>query len=230
MKMCLDRLPAPSDYKHKPTKKGGTHVRNRALCALALFLALSTTANAVDFEFFFDPFRGSTALTTPGRQVVGGEPFIDFNTATDRFVLGRDAFHISEILFANDVVTNLPTSGVNVIVLETFDNDADPITPFGAGNAATLIANQITAPGPGLFIYFNSNLNLPRLVYSTDLDDPTADLKIIARMVNLLGNPGALASFTEANFAAIPEPSSLLLIMTGGVLWAGSRLRRRARR
>ena len=34
--------------------------------------------------------------------------------------------------------------------------------------------------GPGFFIYFNSGLDLPRLVYSTDLSDNTADLKVLA--------------------------------------------------
>jgi PEP-CTERM motif len=124
-------------------------------------------------------------------------------------------FGVNEILFANDVVGNLPTSGVNTIVLQTFDNDADPITPFGAGNAANLIAGQITTPGPGFFIYFNSGLNLPRLVYSTDLDDNQADLKVLFRMTNLLGQPGALATFNESNFEIIPLPSTLLLFGSG---------------
>jgi hypothetical protein len=77
-----------------------------------------------------------------------------------------------EILFANDLVQNLPASGVNTIVLQTA-----PI-PFAAGLAANAIADQITDPGPGFFIYFNSGLDLPRLVYSIDLSDNTADLKI----------------------------------------------------
>ena len=91
-------------------------------------------------------------------------------------------------------------SDVNVIVLKTFDNDNDPVTPFGAGNAASLIANQVTSSGPDFFIYFNQGLDLPRLVYSTDLDTNTADLRILTRMTNLAGNPGTLAGFTSANF------------------------------
>jgi hypothetical protein len=113
---------------------------------------------------------------------------------------------------------------VNVVVLETFDDDNNPLTPFGAGNAANLIAARITAPGPGFFIYFNQGLNLPRLVFSTDLNDNTADLKILARMLNLTGASGrdALETFTASNFtlttdesSTVPEPSTLLLLGTG---------------
>jgi hypothetical protein len=76
------------------------------------------------------------------------------------------------------------------VVLQTYDDDNNPLTPFGARNAADLIANRITTPGPGFFIYFNQDLNLPRLVYSSGLSDNNADLKILARMLNLFGPNG----------------------------------------
>jgi hypothetical protein len=118
---------------------------------------------------------------------------------------------------------------VNIIVLETLDNDANPATPFGAGSAANLIAGQIMTPGPGFFIYFNSGLDLPRLVFSTDLDDNTADLKVLFRMTNLSGQPGGLATFTESNFAFVPEPSTLMLLAAAGMLWVGRTVVRRRR-
>jgi hypothetical protein len=200
--------------------------------AAGVLLALSTTANAATFTFDTDPFAGSDALTTPGRQVVGGEPFIDFSIATDVFAFEPATFGIGDqVLFANDIVSNLPTSDLNVIVLQTIDNDADPVTPFGAGNAANLIADQITAPGPGFFIYFNSGLDLPRLVFSTDLSDSTADLKILARMSNLLGQSDVLPTFTASNFTPVPEPSSFALLTAAGAVWffGFSACRRRAR-
>ena len=175
------------------------------------------------------PFAGSTALTAPGRQIVGGEDFISFSIATDVFALDRNVFGVgNQVLFANDVVGNLPSTDVNVIVLQTLDNDNDPATPFAAGTAANLIADQITQSGPGFFIYFNQGLDLPRLVYSTDLSDNTADLKILFRMVNLSGQGGrdALPTFTAANFALVPEPSSYLLMMVGVLLAGGYTLRR----
>jgi hypothetical protein len=206
-------------------------MRNSTLCVAAVLLTLSATATATTFTFNTDPFAGSDALTTPGRQVVGGEAFITFNIATDVFALGQAVFGVGdEVLFANDVAGNLPTGGVNVIVLQTFDNDGDPTTPFGAGNAANLIADRITSPGPGFFIYFNQGLDLPRLVFSTDLNDSTADLKILFRMTNLTGQGGrdAIPTFTAANFAiTVPEPSTLLLLLAAGVLWACGHARRK---
>jgi hypothetical protein len=200
--------------------------------AAVVLLALSTAANAATFTFDTDPFAGSDALITPGRQVVGGETFIDFSIAADVFAFEPATFGIGDqVLFANDVVGNLSTSDLNVIVLQTIDNDADPGTPFGAGNAANLIAGQITAPGPGFFIYFNSGLDLPRLVFSTDLSDNTADLKILARMPNLLGQSDILPTFAASNFTLVPEPSSIALLTAAGAIWffGSSACRRRAR-
>lgn len=187
----------------------------------ALILSLGATANATTITFASNPFAGSDALITPGRQIVGGEPFISFDISSDVFAFDPSFFAVGdEIHFANDLVENLPTSGLNVIVLQTA-----PI-PFNAGLAANAIAAQVTSSGPGFFIYFNSALDLPRLVFSTDLSDNTADLKVLARMTNLAGQPGrdALPTFTEANFEIVPEPSSLLMMGAGAIL---VRLRRR---
>lgn len=200
-----------------------------ALRSIAVVLVLSAPAHAAVFTFDTDPFAGpagEAALSTPGRQIVGGEPSITFDPATDQFVFGQDAFFPygfgPTINFANDIVENLPTSGVNVIVLRTI------LDPMAAGIAANLIAEQITTDGAGFFIYFNTGLNLPRLVFSTNLNDNTADLKIIARMTNLTGDAGrtALANFTEDNFR-VPEPATTLLMMSGLALALGRARRRR---
>ena len=200
------------------------------LYAAAAFLTLSAPVEAGQITFNTDPFEGSDALTTPGRQVVGGDDFINFTPASDTFAFDEDVFGFgNSLLFFNGLAADIPATGVNLIVLRTFDNDADAATPFGAGNAANLIAAQITTPTPGFFIYFNSGLDLARLVFSTDLNDNTSDLKILARMTNLAGQSGkdALATFTSANFAVlpaeVPEPSTFLLMMiaAGGLFaWA----------
>jgi hypothetical protein len=196
----------------------------RTSCAIlplvGALLATSDTARAVTFSFTSNPFAGTDALTTPGRQIVAGEPSITFNIASDVFSFDPVVFGISGILFANDVAGNLPASGVNTIVLRTFGD------PFVAGTAANLIADQITSPGPGFFIYFNSNLDLPRLVYSTDLSVNTSDLAVLARITNLSGQSGrdALATFTAANFQVstnVPEPASnLIYVIAAGALVA----------
>jgi len=207
-------------------------------CASLAIVTLCSTASASVFSFNQDPFAGTNVLNTPGRQIVGGEDFISFSTGQDVFALDSTVFGTdTTVHFVNAAAGNIPSSGVNVIVLETFDNDNNPQTPFGAGNAADLIANQITTAGAGFFVYFNQSLDLPRLVYSTDLSSSTADLKVLARMLNLTGPSGrdALEGFTAQNFritsagADTPEPSSVSMIAMGGFFAVGCLLRRRRR-
>lgn len=202
-------------------------------CVSIGLFGVCSMLNAATFTFNNDPFAGTPALTTPGRQIIGGESFINFNIGNDVFALDSSVFGVgTEVHFVNDTAANLPSTGVNVVVLRSFDDDANTATPFGAGNAANLIASRVTTPGAGFFVYFNQGLDLPRLVYSTDLSNNTADLKIVARMLNLTGQPGrdAMSTFSASNFtftSATPEPSNLLtsLLVAGiGAFWG---LRRR---
>jgi hypothetical protein len=193
-----------------------------SLSAAALMLGASLGSSAQEvFTFSGNPFAGSDAPATPGRQVVGGEPSITFSIAADVFSFQGSSFaFLANISFANGPIGSIPATGTNVAVLRTFDDDPDVDPPFNAGSAANLLAEQITTSGPGLFIYFNSGLDLARLVYSSDLSDNTADLKILARMTNLTGIAGqeAMAQFTSQNFAfagPIPEPETYALMMAG---------------
>jgi hypothetical protein len=201
-------------------------------------LALCATAEATTFTFNTDPFAGTTVLSTPGRQIVAGEDFVVFNQATDVYSLDPTVFGVGDTVnFVNAPVDGLPSGGVNVVVLDTFDNDNNPATPFGAGNAADLIASKVTTSGPGFFIYFNQALDLPRLVYSTDLSSNTADLKVLTRMLNLNGAEGRndMPLFTASNFefshsaTATPEPSSVALIVAMSALGACCHILKRKR-
>lgn len=206
----------------------------KLVCAVAMIAGLTfgSAADAASFRFDTDPFAG-VDVSAPGRQVVGGEEFITFDIANDLFSLESTVFGIvgTQVHFANGPIGSIPTGGVNVVVLGTFDNDNDAGTPFGAGNAANLIADQITTPGPGFFIYFNSGLDLPRLVFSTDLSDNTADLKILFRLTNLSGQAGrdAIPSFSAENFeiTAVPEPTTLALLAFGLACGIGNARRQR---
>ena len=194
---------------------------------VAILLVQTITADAATIFFSTNPLTGSAAETTPGRQIVGGEPSIAFNIATDVFAFDPVAFGVSEIQFANSLTSALPTTDVNFIVVQ------DTGSPFLAGIAANLIAARLTEPGPGFFIYFNTELQLARLVYSADLTDTTADLAVLARITNLSGAGGfaALPTFTAENveLAAVPEPATVWLLGSGIATLAAKRAGRARR-
>lgn len=203
----------------------------RLLVLVLALLSLNAAASAASISFGIDPFEGTNVKNTPGRQVVGGEFFISFFTATDSFLFNGAAFGMSELNFASGAAGAIPFNA-NVVVLQTLDNDNNPLTPFGAGNAADLIAAQVTVHGPGVFLYFNSSLNLVRLVYSTDLASNQADLRILARLLNFNGQTGVngLATFSAGNFAldtGVPEPATVLTMSGGFALLALGAVRRR---
>jgi hypothetical protein len=191
-----------------------------ALAASAAF-SLSTQVHATEVVFSTDPFLGSTALTTPGRQVFAGqERFLSgFNLATDRFVFDAATFGLgSSLNVVNSLSGGIPASGADVIVLQDTDNDANPATPFAAGTAASVIAGKVSTDHAGFFIYHNSVLDVNRLVFSTNLNDPTADLSILARITSPTGLDAinALPQFTNANFvSSVPEPSTAALAAVG---------------
>jgi len=204
-------------------------------CIGAALLALCPAAPARTFTFNTDPFAGTNVLNISGRQLIGGEDFLSFSIANDIFSMDSTVFGVGNAVhFVDSPTADLPTGGVNVVVLQDFDNDANPLTPFGAGNAADLIASKITQHGAGFFIYFNQSLDLPRLVYSTDLSSSNSDLKVLARMLNLNGPAGqnAIPTFTAANFEitaatnTAPEPSSFLMMIGVGLIGACYALRR----
>ncbi|OWQ83785.1 hypothetical protein CDN99_25285 [Roseateles aquatilis] len=208
--------------------KDSSHRRRNARRAvlslsLAVLAGTSSLASAATITFDTDPFAGSTALTTPGRQVFAGNERMlpSFNLATDKFVFNLDAFAsygIAGLSFLNAASSGIPATGFNTIVLQDTDNDGNPATPFAAGTAANVIAGKVATDGAGFFIYHNSVLDVNRLVFSTNLHDPTADLSVLARITNPTGaaSIAQLPLFTSDNFvASVPEPSSFALFGMG---------------
>lgn len=165
----------------------------------------STGPQGTVTTFDTDPFTGSTALATPGRQVFGGleKTLPSFDVQADSFAFVARAFGLASLNFVNAKSAGIPASGANVIVLQDTDDDNNPATPFGAGNAATVIAARVAADAPGFFIYHNSTLNVNRLVFSSNLNDPAADLSVLARIAAPTG-PSAinvLPTFKSTNFS-----------------------------
>jgi hypothetical protein len=173
-------------------------------------LTLGTALHATTFTFTADPFAGTNADPNDGiRQIIPTPQFdINFDIQNDVFAFDPTVFGISQIVFANDVSTNLPPTGINVVVLQNGP-------PLAAGSAHAAIADQKTDSNSGFFVYFNSTLMLPRLVFARDLGDPTSDIAIMARMSNLQNNFAAMPTFTQANFVLMPEPSTGVMISAG---------------
>lgn len=202
------------------------------LAAVAVAVSVAPAANAANFVFDSDPFAGTAALETPGRQIIGNEisiPVFDF--AADVLAFNTTTFSVADgVGLFNGLAEDIPAFGKNFIVLRNFDGDGDPFNgnQLNAGLAANLIADQIDATGAGFFIYFNSGLDLPRLVFSTDLASNTADLKVLARFTGLGGQIGrdAMVQFAQDNVAGVPEPASWAMLIAGfGLVGAAARRR-----
>jgi hypothetical protein len=207
-------------------------------CASLAVMSLVTAAGAATLTFNTDPFAGSTALATPGRQVVGNELFVPvFDLANDVLEFDLQAFNgPTGLNFANSFASSIPT-GATFIALKDFDGDGDLTngTLLNAGLAANLIAARITTQGAGFFLYRNSQLDAPRLVYSTDLDSATADLKILARFTGLSNQESldfirdfSVSNIAVTSVASVPEPATWGL-MIGGFAVVGATLRQRRR-
>ncbi len=134
----------------------------------------------------------------------GPDQIADFSIAEDRFLLDPADFGVDDdLVFANALAEDLTGSDANVIVLQDADDDNNPDTVFNARSAARLIAEQVEEAGEGFFLYFNSALDLNRLVYTPDLSDGEAAFTILNALTDVTGQDAidALPAFTVDNFA-----------------------------
>ncbi|MEO0408789.1 MAG: hypothetical protein AAF289_15710, partial [Cyanobacteria bacterium P01_A01_bin.135] len=119
----------------------------------------------------------------------------DFSIRQDRFGFGGE-LGLDSIRFQNGAVDTL-SGDSNVLVLQGgFAN---------AGAAAQAIAdNDGVTSETGVFVYFNVNLGISRLVHSQDLGGG-GEINVLANLTNQAGEQGLvnLSEFTSANFSLV---------------------------
>lgn len=155
-------------------------------------------------------------------SIVRGAPTVNvaaFDVDDDRFLIDAASFGVSgDPIFQNILATlgNI-ADDANVIVLQNSDDDANPLTAFNARSAATLIAGNTDVARAGFFVYFNSSLNINRLVFTANLDDALAALTILAAINSPVGADAIalLPTLTGANFdfAEVPLPAAAPLFL-----------------
>jgi Ca2+-binding RTX toxin-like protein len=139
-----------------------------------------------------DQFRyGGDVLTS------GPDELQDYDISADQYGLKGQDLGINALTFQKGTATEI-TGDVNVIVLagEKFANAK------AAANA--IAANDNITSGAGVFVYFNQNLGISRLVYSQDLGSG-GPINVLANMRNQSGDTGFanLDTFAQANFTLV---------------------------
>lgn len=146
------------------------------------------------YVFSGDPFNGTPVDTTDGERAIVNTPDStpDFDPRRDnlvaRFGIERPRTFVNGTLEELQAAAASGVRANTVVIQGTGDADIDDGDVFLAGTAATAIAKSgVAAPGPGVFVYWNSNLQINRLVYSSDLSDPTADISILLNVDTVTG-------------------------------------------
>ncbi|NJR64986.1 MAG: calcium-binding protein [Leptolyngbyaceae cyanobacterium CRU_2_3] len=157
---------------------------------------LTGGAGRDQFVYNGDVFANGTAAPagTTGINALNTPDIIaDFTIADDQFVLDGSDLVVTGLNFQKGAAAQLANG--NVLVL------TDAFAAAGAAARAIANNNNITAK-EGLFAYFNSTLQLTRIVYSKDLANG-GDISVLANLANQNGATGLsnIATLTAANFA-----------------------------
>jgi Ca2+-binding RTX toxin-like protein len=150
------------------------------------------------FLFAGQPFTGTAVTAANGIQVFGkADDLQDYEIGIDKFALDGSDLGITQLNFQKGSSADL-SGNVNAIVLTT---------PFAAAAvAAKAIAdNPNVTSAQGVFVYFNTNLQKSRLVYSENLG-AGGKISVLGNLNNQLGATGIanLNSFTANDFSLVP--------------------------
>jgi Ca2+-binding RTX toxin-like protein len=150
--------------------------------------SLTGGGGADKFQFFTDPFANGN----PAQNLNQPDVITDYEQGVDQVVFSKQFY--GDLKFTQGKASELSGDG-NLIVLtgETF---------AAAGQAAAAIAanDNITA-GKGVFVYYNSTLNISRAVYSSDLANG-GTFSVQANYANL-NSAKFQDTFTAADFASV---------------------------
>jgi hypothetical protein len=191
------------------------------LRSVAVLAAMAASLPALAEAAVFDIEAGAPTLAIAA-----------FDVADDRYRIFNDTFGVAGPLdFQNAFAADGNLSdAANVIVLQNSDNDANAATVFNARSAAGVIAANTGADRSGFFVYFNSALNINRLVFSANLNDALAALVILAANNSPTGAAAIaqLPDFTAENFqfSEVPIPGAVALFATGLLGAAAARRRK----
>lgn len=157
------------------------------------------------FLFTGPAFENPATVAGDGLRQIENTPDIlrDFTDGEDRFVFDTSDFNVSGNKKVSNALAADLRDGANVIVLRDTDNDGNAATAFNAGAAATLIADNLDTDGAGFFVYWNSALGINRLVHSANLNDATADIRVLGNIEGPTGLDAiaALEDFGARDFA-----------------------------
>ncbi|NEQ25598.1 MAG: calcium-binding protein [Microcoleus sp. SIO2G3] len=157
---------------------------------------LTGNAGRDQFVYSGNPFANGTPAPAGATGInVLNQPDIinDYTIGEDQFVLDAEDLELGAINFQKGASGQLANG--NVIVL------TDGFAAAGAAARAIANNNAVTAD-EGVFVYFNTTLNLTRVVYSENLGDG-GNISVLANLNNQAGAAGLanVANFTAADFA-----------------------------
>lgn len=152
------------------------------------------------FVYNADSFTGAVFQLNQAAQIkqsnLAPDNITDFNIAEDQFVAVGSDLGLDKVVRFQKGNSGQVGDG-NVIVL------TDPFQNAAAAARAIANNNNIKAD-EGLFVYFNVNLGISRLVHSQDLSDG-GDISVLANMTNQAGQNGInnLNNFSSNNFKVV---------------------------
>jgi Ca2+-binding RTX toxin-like protein len=153
------------------------------------------TGEAGHDKFVYDgnPFANGTSVLNAATGINAlNRPDIvtDFEISADQFALNGKDLGLTDLRYLEGNSNQLFGNSNVLVLTDAFANAAAAAKAIADNNAIT--------SKEGVFVYFNTNLGISRLVYSNDLANG-GDISVLANMTSLT-NVANQANFSENNF------------------------------